>query len=212
MIAIAMLAYINEFGSTDFSTMYKSEIALPSVYGMSWLDKGLLDHQSRVCRITDAIAEEMSLSGSERMVLHLASAVHDIGKVFAPGFILNARRKLTKEEYAVVKCHPIDGERFLVKIKNLPRIVSILVLQHHEFFDGTGYPFGLKGDKIDPKARIITLADSYDAMTSRRPYRDAKSQDAAIAEILACAGSQFDPLVVECFLKIVERGVGIGVA
>jgi HD-GYP domain-containing protein (c-di-GMP phosphodiesterase class II) len=132
------------------------------------------------------------------------STIYDIGKIVIPQNILCKNGKLTDEEFTVMKSHPVIGEKIVINIKKL-QLISNWVKSHHEKYDGTGYPEGLKAEKIPLAGRIIAVADTYDAMTSTRPYRTALSHEVAVAEIKRCAGTQFDPNIVALFLSLEEE-------
>ncbi|MBQ1832167.1 MAG: HD domain-containing protein, partial [Treponema sp.] len=130
---------------------------------------------------------------------------HDIGKIGIPDEILNKPGKLTEEEYEIVKTHPYRGFEILKKVKTQKDLVEGAKF-HHERFDGKGYPARLAGEKIPIVARIISVADAFDAMSSTRPYRKKMSMDVIIQEIKDCTGSQFDPTVTKAFLDLYEEG------
>jgi putative nucleotidyltransferase with HDIG domain len=158
-------------------------------------------HSTRVTDITLKIAKNMGLSEKELEDLELASLLHDIGKIAVPEHILNKPGKLTDEEFASIKEHPGRGQNILEPVLELKEIGKV-VRSHHEKYDGTGYPDGLKGREIPLGARIMAVADAYDAITSERTYRKATSHRRAVKEIIRCSGTQFDPEVVEHFLAV----------
>jgi len=158
-------------------------------------------HSTRVTDFSMKIAAKMGFSEKEIGDLELAALLHDVGKIAVPESILNKPGKLTKEEFEVIKEHPVRGEAILSPVIELKEI-SRVVRAHHERYDGTGYPDRLKGREIPLGARIMTIADTYDSITSERPYRKAASHRYAMKEIIACSGTQFDPEVVEHFLEI----------
>ena len=158
-------------------------------------------HSTRVTDFSMKIAAKMGFSEKEIGDLELAALLHDVGKIAVPESILNKPGKLTKEEFEVIKEHPVRGEAILSPVIELKEI-SRVVRAHHERYDGTGYPDRLKGREIPLGARIMTIADTYDSITSERPYRKAASHRYAVKEIIACSGTQFDPEVVENFLEI----------
>ncbi len=131
--------------------------------------------------------------------------LHDIGKIFIPKSILNKKETLTKEEWEIIRKHPVDGYELLIKIEGM-EISARVIRHHHERFDGKGYPDKLEGKKIPIGARIVSVVDAFEAMTSDRPYRKAKPKAEAIKELLVNSGSQFDPLVVKVFVKLYEKG------
>jgi putative nucleotidyltransferase with HDIG domain len=140
--------------------------------------------------------------------LQRAALLHDIGKIGVPRSILDKPGKLTIEEYDIIKNHPSLGARILGPIRAYTRIIPI-VEQHHERYDGKGYPFGKSGEQIHVSARIMAVADTFDAMVSDRPYRPGFSQEKAIRIIREEAGHQFDPRVVEAFNEVISRQKGI---
>ncbi len=143
------------------------------------------------------------MSSDDLKMLKIISNLHDIGKIAINDKILNKPGKLTNEEWDEIKRHPEIGYRILSSIPEYARIAED-ILSHHENYDGKGYPRGLKGEEIPIRARIIALADAYDAMISDRPYRKGMSHLDAIKEIKRCRGMQFDPNVTDIFLKLYE--------
>jgi putative nucleotidyltransferase with HDIG domain len=166
-------------------------------------DKYTRDHSNRVTEFSLAIARAMGLDDRELQDLEMAAILHDVGKIAIPEKILNKKTKLTDEEFAVIRQHPVIGETILKPVVELQTIARI-VRHHHERYDGRGYPDGLKGQAIPIGARIMTVADAYDAITSSRPYRDYESHNYAVKEIIKCSGMQFDPEVVEHFLEVAK--------
>ena len=158
-------------------------------------------HSTRVTEFTVKIAAKMGFSEKELGDLELAALLHDVGKIAVPESILNKPGKLTSEEFKLIMEHPVRGQAILSPVVELKEI-SRIVRAHHERYDGTGYPDKLKGREIPLGARIMTIADTYDSITSERPYRKAASHRYAVKEIIACSGTQFDPEVVETFLEI----------
>ena len=163
-------------------------------------------HTKRVMNYSLAIGKELGLSDIETENLKLAAILHDIGKIGIRDNILLKSVGLTDEEYAVIKMHTVYGKEVLNHIKNLKDIIPG-VLYHHERYDGKGYPEGLKGDEIDIIARIIAVADVFDAMTTDRPYRKALSLGTAIEELEKNAGTQFDPEVVNAFFSACKNDI-----
>ncbi|MBF0564658.1 MAG: HD domain-containing protein [Nitrospirae bacterium] len=157
-------------------------------------------HTKRVMNYSVAIAEELGIGDKDRERLELASILHDIGKIGVSDKVLLKTSKLTDEEFDEIKKHPVYGEEILSYIENLDDIIPG-IKSHHERFDGKGYPEGLRGDEIDLIARIIAVADSFDAMTSDRPYRKGLSFDVALGELRKCSGTQFDSKVVDAFFE-----------
>lgn len=168
-------------------------------------------HCDRVSLYAMKVAEELNLANDEREALQYASILHDIGKIGIPAHILNKPGKLTNEEYEMIKEHVLIGYKIIKEI-NFLNEASKIILQHHERFDGHGYPYGIKGDRILLTARILSVVDSYDAMTSHRVYRDHPlSQEAAIAELKNGMNRQYDPQVVKAMIKVLYHGEEIEV-
>lgn len=158
-------------------------------------------HSKRVTAYTIALARAMGISPAEIKVIARGAFLHDIGKMAIPDFILRKPGKLTPEEQEIMREHCARGYQMLRKIPFLAEAAEI-VFTHQEHYDGSGYPSGLNGAAIPIGARIFAVADTLDAITSDRPYRVARSFDAAREEIIRCSGTQFDPAVVEVYLKI----------
>jgi len=161
-------------------------------------------HSDRVMQHSRLIAEGLHLDKEHVQRICTAALMHDIGKIGIPLDALKKPQKLTKAEYEMFKEHPDKGRRILEPIDFLKDIVPA-VYHHHEQYDGTGYPLGLKGEEIPLEARILAVADTYDAMTSDRAYRAALSHEIAVAELKRCAGTQFDPRMVAVFIIEMER-------
>lgn len=162
-------------------------------------------HSSRVAKYTAMFAERLGKSKDEVDEIYNIALLHDIGKISIPDNILNKPGRLTDEEYAVMKSHSSRGYSILKDITIDPSI-ALGAGYHHEKFDGTGYPSGLKGDEIPEVAQIIAVADTFDAMFSTRPYRKKLPLAQVAAEIKRCSGTQFNPKVVDVFLQLVEEG------
>ena len=161
-------------------------------------------HSTQVAVYGEAIAKGMGLSVEEQNRVVRAALVHDIGKVGILDTIIGKQGPLTDEEYNMVKRHPLIGSEIVGRMKGLRHLVP-LVKHHHERWDGRGYPDGLEGEEIPSGARILALADSLEAMCSDRPYRPTPSVKEAIEEIKRCSGTQFDPVVVRGFLRVIEK-------
>jgi putative nucleotidyltransferase with HDIG domain len=162
-------------------------------------------HSERMTRHAMAIGKQLGLDTPTLNHLRLGCILHDIGKIGTYESILDKPGRLTDEEMAIMKQHPVRGEEILRPIRQFKPILPV-IRHHHEHYDGKGYPDGLKGEDIPLLARIAALADTYDAMTADRPYREASSRGKAIAEIKRCAGTQFDPSIAAVFVTLVERG------
>jgi PAS domain S-box-containing protein/putative nucleotidyltransferase with HDIG domain len=162
-------------------------------------------HQRAVAGLAVAIGRELGLSPERLKALHLAGIVHDIGKIRVPVEILTKPGRLNAVEFAIVKQHPEVGYNLLKGI-DFPWPVADIVRQHHEALDGSGYPLGLQGDAICLEARIMTVADIVESMSSDRPYRPALGLDRARQEILRLKGSKLDPRVVDACVEVIDRG------
>jgi len=157
-------------------------------------------HSNRVSLICQSIASKMGFDKDEVNKIGIAGLVHDIGKIGIDENILNKSEKLSTDEWKQIEKHPEIGWRILSSANEFLELAQF-VLNHHEKWDGSGYPNGLKGEEIPLEARIIAVADAYDAMTSKRSYRTEISQEDALTELKRCAGTQFDPNIVEIFVK-----------
>ena len=161
-------------------------------------------HSARVANYVRAIATEMDLSEEDLETAVFAASLHDIGKIGIPDQILLKPGKLTDEEFAWIQKCPEWGWMTLRHLDGFQE-AALLVLHQCERIDGTGYPEKLRGEEIPLGSRIITVADSFDALTTNRPYRPALTRDDALAELTRCSGAQFDPDVVDAFRTILER-------
>jgi len=156
-------------------------------------------HHREVARMSAAVARAIGLRDAELHAVIRAAELHDVGKIAVPDTILNKPGPLTEDELAVMRRHAVVGEHLLAGFE--PVAVGRLVRSSHERWDGSGYPDGLRGEEIPLGARIITICDSYDAMTHARPYRPARSVEEAVAELRHGAGRRFDPALVAVFLS-----------
>jgi HD-GYP domain-containing protein (c-di-GMP phosphodiesterase class II) len=161
-------------------------------------------HSRRVTEIAVSIAEKMSMEPCDIKRVRLASTVHDIGKVGIPDAILRKPGPLTTEEYEVVKLHPEKGRSIIEPLGFLKESLPC-ILHHHEKFDGSGYPTGLSGYEIPLGSRIIAVADTVDAITSSRAYRDARAMEKALDELKKFSKIQFDPEIVEVFVSLQDE-------
>ena len=174
---------------------------------LSMRDAMTARHSAAVARYSRTVAEMLDLPAREQDLIHTAALLHDIGKFILPDSVLFANRKLTNEEWELIKLHPEQGAKLVERIEGYGPVAEI-VLHHHEKFAGGGYPAGIAGEEIPLGARIIAVADTYDVMTSRDSYRRPVSSEASLAELRRVAGTQLDPQVVEVFERmILERGV-----
>ncbi|PKM80291.1 MAG: hypothetical protein CVU89_14460 [Firmicutes bacterium HGW-Firmicutes-14] len=167
-------------------------------------DRYTWEHSRQVAWYSVRLAEEMGLSEQEKYLLRLTGYLHDIGKIHVSSEILNKKGILSTAEFAAIKLHPVVGANLLAPIKGFKKILPI-VYHHHEWFNGSGYPDGLKGHNIPKGARILTVADGFDAMTSNRPYRKAKTAEWAVEELISRKGIQYDPEIVDIFTAMILR-------
>jgi len=160
-------------------------------------------HSGRVAGYVREIARRCGYSEKQQDEIYMMGLLHDVGKIGVPDAMINKPAKLTQEEYDVIKTHPVIGANILGKITEMPKL-SVGARWHHERYDGTGYPDGLRGEDIPEEARIIAVADAYDAMTSRRSYRDVLSQDIVRAELEKGKATQFDPAFASIMLDMMD--------
>jgi putative nucleotidyltransferase with HDIG domain len=161
-------------------------------------------HSARVSAYAVRLGKELGLDKQALDDLEVACLFHDIGKIKTPDAILRKRNRLGPEEYREMMRHPVDGAAILGKAPSLHKYI-LPVRHHHERFDGRGYPDGLAGKNIPLLASIISLTDTYDAMTSDRPYRSARTDEETLEELVRCAGTQLDPDLVAAFLRVIEK-------
>jgi cyclic di-GMP phosphodiesterase len=167
-------------------------------------------HSENVAKYARKIAKAMGYSPSEVELIQVAGILHDFGKIGVKEGVLNKVGHLTDKEFDAVKRHPVIAATILEPIEELNSIIAD-IRHHHEYYNGHGYPSGLKAEEIPLGARILQVADAYDAMTSQRSYHDPLDKDEAVRELKRCAGSQFDPRIVEVFMKILaDEGIGAG--
>jgi Response regulator containing a CheY-like receiver domain and an HD-GYP domain len=162
-------------------------------------------HSLRVSRIAVLIGKAMNLPNEDLRNIELGGILHDIGKIGVPESILWKPAKLTPEEREIMSKHPLMSAQIIGELRGMFQ-ARLYVKHHHEYYDGSGYPDGLKGEDIPLGARIILVSDAYDAMTTDRPYRTALGHDKAVAELKKMSGTQFDPKVVEALFTIVGEG------
>ena len=165
-------------------------------------DRYTYDHTDRVVHYCEAFSKYAKLSDEQSRLLLHSAYLHDIGKINVPQEILISTKKLTDEQWMLMKRHPGDGAEIVRKIHNMEMVADI-VEQHHEKYDGSGYPFGKKEDQIHMLARVLTLSDSFDAMTAKRPYQKSKTFEEAFSEIRRCKGTHFDPDLAEQFIEAI---------
>lgn len=192
--------------SADASPQSLYEIVTSLSSALDARDHYTNGHSERVIDYAREIAREINMSQTEREELVYLCLLHDIGKIGIPDHILNKPGKLTPEEFEIMKRHAEIGEKIISPLEMLRRLKP-LIRHHQEFYDGTGYPDGLRGEAIPLACRILAVVDTFDAMTTDRPYRNALPAETAVAELQRCSGSQFDPGIVEVFIRIIETEV-----
>lgn len=163
-------------------------------------------HSMRVAQYSGEIARRSGYSEQEQKEIYMAGLLHDVGKIGVPDAIINKPSRLTDEEYSMIKNHPVMGARILKNITELPSLVTG-ARWHHERYDGKGYPDGLSGEAIPEAARIIAVADAYDAMTSNRSYRGVLSQEYVRGEIEKGKGTQFDPKFADVMMQMIDEDI-----
>lgn len=161
-------------------------------------------HSIRVAEYSREIARRIGLSEKAQDDIYMIGLLHDVGKIGVPDAIINKPAKLTDEEYAIIKQHPSMGAEILKNITEFPKL-GTGARWHHERYDGKGYPDGISSEEIPMEARIIAIADAYDAMSSRRSYRDVLPQDQVRGEVEMGKGTQFDPVYAEIMLAMIDE-------
>ncbi|MEO2681168.1 bifunctional diguanylate cyclase/phosphohydrolase, partial [Clostridium butyricum] len=171
-------------------------------------DRYTYGHVERVVVYGRMLAESLGLNERDKNILIYGAYMHDIGKINISKDVLIKKMKLTDDEWEVLKQHPANGVEIIKSVKSLNMIIP-LIISHHEKYDGTGYPNNLKGDEIPYLARVLTVIDSFDAMTSNRPYNKRKTYKEAIEELQRCSGTHFDPEIVKLFIKALKTNYNI---
>ncbi|MEW6067651.1 MAG: HD domain-containing phosphohydrolase [Nitrospirota bacterium] len=201
-------AFINMLKDIDFSYKELREIydglIISFVNALDAKSTWTKGHSTRVTEYAVKIAKEIGLPEYNIEILNTAALLHDIGKIGTYDTVLDKPGRLTEDEFALVKMHPNRGAEILRPIRQFKPIIPI-IKHHHERIDGKGYPDGLKGEDIPFMARILHVADSFDSMTADRPYRPAPGIEYAVSELKKYSGTQFDPKVVEAFLRVIEK-------
>jgi len=198
-VALSRARLLEELAQNDLGTLHALARAVDT--NSPWT----AGHSERVTTLAMDIGREMGLPQAEIDLLHRGGLLHDIGKIGVSTSIINKPGRLTAEEFAVIRSHPAKGATILRPIRNLWKILPI-VSEHHERYDGKGYPDGLSGNSISLHARILAVADVADALISDRPYRSRWPREKAVSYLQENAGTQFDPKVVEAFLRVEARG------
>jgi hypothetical protein len=179
-----------------------AEEILALAASLSHHDRKTRGHSERVRAYTDMIADELHLPQADRDRLRWSALLHDVGKLAVHPDVLNKDGKLTEEEWEEIRRHPLEGRRLIAPLASWLGPWSFTIEQHHERYDGSGYPFGLSGQEMSLGARIVAVADAFEVMTAARSYKKATSAAAARQELTRCAGSQFDPAIVRAFLNV----------
>jgi putative nucleotidyltransferase with HDIG domain len=161
------------------------------------------EHCKDVVTLAMGVGRRLRLDAERMRNLEFGALLHDVGKIAVPKSIINKPAELTREEFEIVKRHTVEGQRMLDRVGGFMRDVGIVVRHHHERWDGAGYPDGLSGADIPLEARIVACCDTLNAMTTDRPYRRALPLHVAVEELRRCAGSQFDPEIVEAVLDVI---------
>ncbi len=168
------------------------------------------EHCKSVVTLCLELAEHLGLSPERRRNLEFAALLHDVGKIAIPKEIINKPGKLDPHEWTIIKTHTLEGQKMLDRVGGFMRQVGLIVRSHHERWDGSGYPDGVAGEQIPLEARIIACCDTWNAMRTDRPYRNALSAEVAVAELLGNAGKQFDPHLVDTFIRMVAPAEAAG--
>ncbi|MEW6624422.1 MAG: PAS domain S-box protein [Bacillota bacterium] len=166
-----------------------------------YMDMG---HAQRLQNLCWKLGKRVGLSARQLADIDMLAQVHDLGKVVIPRDILTKSLQLTAEEWTLIRQHPEKGYRIAKSSPNLASIAD-LILKHHEKWDGTGYPLGIRGEEIPLECRVFAIVDAYDAMTNERPYRKVRSKEEAIEELKQCSGSQFDPGLIDIFILVIRE-------
>lgn len=165
-------------------------------------------HSERVTNVALAIADEMNLSAEKKSIIARSGLLHDIGKIGLSDSVLNKKEKLTEDEWKAIKLHPLKAFEILRPLKFLAAVRDVIA-SHHEHYDGSGYPYGLKGKEIPIEAMILAVADSFDAMNSKRAYREPLDKDDIISELTKLRGITYCPDVIDAFLSLLKNKPGL---
>jgi HD-GYP domain-containing protein (c-di-GMP phosphodiesterase class II) len=187
----------------EFETSYQLTLKA-LVQALETRDYETVGHSERVVTFSLRLGHEIGLSEKELNHLELGAVLHDIGKIGVPDSILRKPAKLTDEEWLKMKLHPTHGQKILRNVPFLEEAAEV-VMQHHECWDGTGYPHGLRGENISLGARVFAVVDAFDSIVSDKIYRKGRTYQEAINELDRCSGTQFDPVIVEAFKKIPQE-------
>jgi HD-GYP domain-containing protein (c-di-GMP phosphodiesterase class II) len=215
LLAVGPLAWLLHSFSKDREQRYAKTLELQRAYRgtvmllsdvVEFEDDYTAEHSRSVVDLANAVADQLGVADQERSELEFAAMLHDIGKIAIPKEILNKPSALTDEEFRIMMDHTIEGQFMLDRVGGLLARVGEIVRSCHERWDGKGYPDGLRGEQIPFAARIVFCCDAYHAMTSDRVYRQGMSKEAAVAELVENAGTQFDPKVVTALVQVVHEG------
>ncbi|MBS8265730.1 diguanylate cyclase [Mesobacillus boroniphilus] len=198
--------YQTQFKSLDDSQSFEKQLEEAEQQLKIFLSKDVYTyrHSKRVFQYAVDFGRKLSLSDHEQRIFTLGALIHDIGKLEIPRDVINKKGKLEPHEWEMVKKHVTWGKEIISTNKELEELIPLVEL-HHERYDGKGYPYGLQGENIPKLARLLCIVDSFDAMTTERPYQRTKSFDEAIQELRVCAGNQFDSQYVEPFIQMIEE-------
>jgi len=212
---IAPLVWLLDNFSKDRAARYASALELNRAYRgtvmllsdvLEFEDEYTAQHSRSVVDLVNAVADELGIASDDRQELEFAAMLHDVGKISIPKEILHKPAALTEREFEIIKHHTIEGQFMLDRVGGLLGRVGEVVRSCHERWDGRGYPDGLAGEQIPIAARIVFACDAYNAMTTDRPYRAAMPHEAAVAELRANTGTQFDPKIVTALIKVADQG------
>jgi HD-GYP domain-containing protein (c-di-GMP phosphodiesterase class II) len=215
LLTIGPLVWLLEILSRDRRERYAAALELQRAYRgtvmlltdvVEFDDAYTADHSRSVVDLVHIVADRLGIEGARRQELEFAALLHDVGKIAIPKEILNKPAALTAQEFELMKTHTIEGQFMLDRVGGLLARVGEIVRSCHERWDGGGYPDGLAGEQIPVEARIVFACDAYNAMTTDRPYRAAKSSAYALDELARGAGSQFDPDIVAVLMEVVAEG------
>ena len=193
---------LDELASLGPGDPAAAALALELVAGLTVHDRITRGHSERVRAYAELMADELKLEPGERNRLRWAAMLHDVGKMAIPGAVLNKAEALDDDDRSVLRSHPVEGERLTAPLRPWLGVWADAVGEHHEWWDGSGYPRGRRGEEISAAARLVAVADAYEVMTAARPYKRPMAADAARRELVAGAGGQFDPAMVRAFLNL----------
>lgn len=202
-LVYAFRAYSHQRELARSLERFSLQIAASMITALDLKDNYTAHHSAAVAQYATDTAAALRMSQKECSVAHLAGLLHDLGKISVPDEILNSRERLDKQEWSIIQGHASAGQSIVSNMNEFEELGKI-IRHHHEWYDGSGYPDGLGAERIPLISRIVTVADSYSAMVSDRPYSPKRTPEAAMAELEAQAGSQFDPRAVAAFLKVLR--------